>query len=366
MSASTIYLNAAGTSWPKPAPVEQAVLRTLASDPADWAETFVVGHRRVADFFGVAAADDLLLTPGCTSALAVAISDHDWQAGDRILISGHEHLALLRPALTLRERGVEVIIAPPGGGGSIDLDFVKDTLRKGKVGLVAFSAASNVTGELAPISDLVSLARQHGALCLVDGAQVAGWLPIDVQAMGVDLFAFAGHKALHGPWGVGGLYIAPGVKLSTPRLESALERPGYCDGGSVDRLALDGLVAAMDWLSAPARSERLATARGHAATLWAALSELQGVTLHGPADPSARLPTVAMTCSHISPRVLGEALAKEGIITSAGQQCAPLAHRTLGTGAQGVLRMSVGVGTTAQEIVRTAEQARALALRRRA
>lgn len=355
MSVPSIYLNAAGTSWPKPAPVEQAVLRALALDPARWAEAFEVAHARIAEYFGVRDPQTLLLAPGCTSALSVAIQDHDWQAGDRVLISSHEHLALLRPVLALRDRGVEVVIAPPGRSHTIDLDFVKDTLRSGGVRLVAFSAASNVTGALAPMAQMLDLAHEHGALCLVDAAQVAGWLPIDVAAMGVDMLAFAGHKALQGPWGVGGLYVAPHIKMCTPRLPAPLARPGYCDVGSVDRLALHGLEAALDWLCAAEQSGRLARARALAATLWGRLNGLKGVTLHGPSEPSARLPTVAMTCTHSSPHALARDLGAHGVIASAGQQCAPLAHRTLGTGSQGVLRMSVGVGTNQPEVERAGE-----------
>ncbi len=355
MSAPSIYLNAAGTSWPKPEPVQQAILRALTLDPAQWPQAFDIAHARIADYFGVQDPSRLLLTPGCTSALSVGIQDHDWQAGDRVLISSHEHLALLRPALALKARGVQVVIAPSGAEQTIDLDFVKDTLRNGGVRLVAFSAASNVTGALAPVKQMLNLAHEHGALCLVDAAQVAGWLPIDVRTLPVDMLAFAGHKALQGPWGLGGLYIAPHVQLRTPRLQSALDRPGYCDVGSVDRLALHGLEAALEWLQAPERAARLAKARTLAEVLWRALSDLPEVTLHGPQAPEARLPTVAMTCAQRSPQALAEALRAEGILASAGQQCAPLAHRTLGTEAQGVLRLSVGLSTSRHDVMRTAQ-----------
>ncbi len=232
---------------------------------------------------------------------------------------------------------------------------MKDNLRAGGIRLVAFSAASNVTGALAPMQQMLNLAREHGALCLVDAAQVAGWLPIDVRRLEVDMLAFAGHKALQGPWGLGGLYVAPHVQMCTPRLQATLDRPGYCDVGSVDRLALHGLEAALEWLQAPERSARLVRARRHAEVLWRTLSDLPEFTLHGPQAPDARLPTVAMTCARRSPQALAEALRAEGVIASAGQQCAPLAHRTLGTEAQGVLRLSVGVSTSEHDVVQAAQ-----------
>ena len=100
--------------------------------------------------------------------------------------------------------------------------------------LLAMTAASNVTGELLPIASLVELARRHGAAALIDAAQIAGWIDLDLPRLGADFVAFAGHKGPQAPWGIGGLYVSP--RLAWPA-------PGYCDVGSVDRCALAGLAA---------------------------------------------------------------------------------------------------------------------------
>lgn len=351
---ASVYLNQAGTSWPKPAPVQQAVQDALQADPVTWAERLEAAHEALSSALSVSA-QDLLLTPGGTSALAVALSDHDWRRGDRLIVSAHEHLALERPARALEARGVEVVVARPGRGESVDLDFVQDVLRRGGVRGLAFTAASNVTGALAPTEDLVALAHAHGAWALVDAAQVAGWWPLDLAALGADMVAFAGHKGLHGPWGVGGLYTAPGLRFSTPRGGASNPRPGYCDVGSVDRAALAGLAAALGWLAAPAQADRLARARALAARLWSALEGHPRVTLHGPAEPEARMPTVAITVEGAEPAALAARLAARGVIASGGQQCAPLAHRTLGTYPQGVLRFSFGPGNPPEDVDRALE-----------
>lgn len=287
--SETLYLNPAGTSWPKPPPVLQAVQEVLHSDPADWAARFEADHARVAAFFGLEDPSLLLPTPGCTSALAVAVADLPWRAGDRVLISGREHLALERPVRALAARGVEVVVAPEGSEGTVDLEAAARILAEGGVRLVAFSAACNVTGDLAPMDDLVQLAHAHGALALVDGAQIGGWWDLDLPALGADLFTFAGHKGLQAPWGIGGLYVRPGLELVAPRAPPARHGPGYCDVGSVDRAGLAALAAATQWLRA--RPGRLEAARAEATRLRARLSGVRAVTLRGH-PRAARMPKI--------------------------------------------------------------------------
>lgn len=358
------YLNHAGTSWPKPLPVRQAVAAALASPPADWPAAFDATRRRVAQAFGIPAPERLLFTPGCTSALALAIYDHPWQVGDRILTSALEHHALQRPVLQLRERGVESCAVPRDNDSALDLEALERELRRGRVRLVALTAACNVTGELLPVAEVVALAHEHGALCLVDGAQLCGWQPLDLTALQVDLFAFAGHKGLQGPSGIGGLYVAPQVGTTTPAATCELPAngrsacapmPGYCDGGSLNQAALAGLAAALDWLDAPERVDRLRLARQHVEQLASALEERRGVRLHGARDPGARLPTIAFTREGRSTADVAATFAAAGVTVGAGLQCAPLAHETLGTARDGVVRLSTGPATSAESVERALE-----------
>ena len=152
-----IYANAAGTSWPKPAGVVDAVQRAMLADPSDNAARYREGHEAVRRFFGVpdAAAERLLLAPSCTSALGVALGDLQLERGDVVITSSLEHHALARPVQKLVwERGVVHAQAPYAPGAPIDLDYVEATLRAGRVRLVAVTGASNVTGERLPIEAL--------------------------------------------------------------------------------------------------------------------------------------------------------------------------------------------------------------------
>ena len=352
MLRGMVYLNQAGTSWPKPDVVREAAEAALAAPPDAWREAFHAAHRAVAAHFGVEDPGRLLLTPGCTSALSVAIADHPWQAGDRIVLSHLEHHALHRPATLLEAQGVELVLVPRAADGPLDLDALERTLEAGRVRLVAMTAACNVTGELLPVEEIVRLAHAHGALCLVDGAQVCGWMALDLPALGIDLFAFAAHKGLHAPWGLGGLYVAPHVQTRTPaaacevpaagEAATCATMPGFCDVGSVDLVALAGLHAALGWLAEPAQADRLARARAQVERIADALEALDGVTLLGARAPERRLPTLAFTVRGRSSGEVAAALRQAGVVVGSGLQCAPLAHEALGTAPDGAVRISAG------------------------
>ncbi len=360
-STASVYLNHAGTSWPKPPAVHEAASAALASDPAEWPRRFEDGRAAIARFFGVEDPEDMLITPGCTAALAVALADLPWAPGDKLIIGGLEHHALHRPARKLaEERGVELLVAPYAPGAPIELDFVARALEEGGVRLVAFAMASNVTGELAPARQLVELAHEHGALCLVDAAQTAGVVEVDVGVLGADLLAFAGHKGPLGPQGIGGLYIAPHVRMRAPAAScdragvcavGGGSKPGYCDVGSVNYAGLAGLAAGLRWI----QGRGLARLRGHTlgltGALLAGLAELPGVRVVGAAEAEARVSVVSFVHERLAPEVIAARLRSEhGIVVRAGQHCAPLAHETLGTGDAGTVRASFGASSREGEV----------------
>jgi selenocysteine lyase/cysteine desulfurase len=366
-----IYLNHAGISWPKPASVVEAVVEALSTPPETWGERLAVHHAEVCQEFGVADPNRLLLTTGATSALAVAVADHAWESGDRIVISGLEHHALHRPVEQLTGRGVEAVVVPRSNDVPVCLEVLETELRRGRVRMVAMAAASNVTGEILPVSEITALAREYGAISLIDAAQTAGWIPIDAEKYGADLFAFTGHKGPQAPWGIGALYVAPQVTMASPgavcevpthrNAAPCAPMPGFCDVGSVDRAALAGLVAGLRWLRAPERASRLVRARGQAARMVEAAMELGGVTLHGSAHPEARMPTLALSFKDRNPADAATALASRGVIAAAGLQCAPLAHETLGTSPDGVVRFSVGPSNDDDDIAAAIEALRDVA-----
>jgi len=233
-----------------------------------------------------------------------------------------------------------------------DLEALERELHRGARG-VALSHAVNVTGALLPIAEASALAHAHDAVVLVDAAQTAGWLPLPTA----DLVAFAGHKGPQAPWGIGGLVARPGLAMVTPAAvctlgdgPSCAPMPGYCDAGSVDRVALAGLAAGLRWMAD--QDYALERARVQVSLLETRVRHKGGTVLGPPSGE--RMPTVAFTTDRPVAE-LGQALAAEGIIASAGLQCSPVAHETLGTAPDGVVRLSVGPLVTDDAIDATIE-----------
>ena len=358
----TVYLNHAGTSWPKPPSVLEATERATHLDPQDWPAVFESSHQTISNYFHVAPSR-LLLTPSCTGALSAAVSDLDWNTGDRVLTSQYEHHALHRGLTKLGERGVQVFQIPANGEELIDLEILESQLQAGGVRLVALTAACNVTGQLIPFSEVIELAHQYGALVLLDGAQVAGWLDLDLLDMKVDLFTFAGHKGLQAPWGIGGLYVSADVEMNSPsavcditeteQRSKCAPMPGYCDTGSVNLSALVGLDAAVRWLEEAKQADRLNQARKLTQAFTDGLRNLSGVNIVGDVPVHMKVPTVAITVDKLSTARIATRLRDFGIVTSAGFQCAPEAHSALGTAWDGVVRFSFGPQTQAWEMKNT-------------
>ncbi len=353
----TIYLNHAGTSWPKPASVREAVRAAADAPPEEWPALFDHAVERVSAFFSIPQPAGLLFTTSCTEALAVAIDSLPWAAGERAITSSMEHHALARPVLNLqRTRGVLHSMAPRSSTGPIDLDYVAGELARGDTRLVACSMASNVTGELLPVAELTELAHRHGALMLIDAAQTAGVVPIDVAALGVDIIAFAGHKGPHAPQGIGGLYVAPNVRFESPTAScdvasgSCDTSIGYCDVGSVNLAAAAGLAAGLDWLAARGIDAVRGAVITRTAELLAGVAQIPGVAVCGSPDATARTAAVSLTIDRHDPLALANQLRQRGIIARGGTQCAPLAHSAIGTAPRGTLRLSAGPDTTPDDI----------------
>jgi selenocysteine lyase/cysteine desulfurase len=345
-----IHANHAGTSWPKPPGVADAMRDALLADPREHGALFVRAHAAIARFLGVhAAAERLVLTPSCTAALAVVLADLPWERGDVVVTSSLEHHALARPVQRLVwDRGVENVAVPRAADGPIDLDAVESALRGGRVRLVAVTAASNVTGEVLPLARLTELAHAHGALVLVDSAQLAGVLPFDPVALAADLFVFAGHKGLLGPLGIGGFWAAPHVRFACPGASCDVGGahggtsafPGFCDVGSVNLPGACGLAAALDWLAQRPDAERRRPVE-LAARLRAGCAQRPHCRVLGSAS-GEHTATVGLVLDGVELGAAERHFLAHGIVVRAGQHCAPMALRALGA-PDGCVRIGFGV-----------------------
>ncbi|MEP0986110.1 aminotransferase class V-fold PLP-dependent enzyme [Ekhidna sp.] len=353
-----IYLNNAGTTWLKPEAVNDAISHFNQLPPDQWMSVFDEGIQTVTSFFGIPNPERFLFTQSCTQALATTFTDFPWEHGDRLIISTMEHHALSRWYYKLhQERGVEGVIIPRATEGPFDLEIFEDELKKG-ARMVAISMASNVTGEILPFEEVIRLCKSYGVVCLLDGAQTAGIIPINVAELNPDIFVFAGHKGPYGPQGIGGLYIAESVDMTCPSAacelvpgeKKASVFPTYCDTGSAPMMTIAGIIAGIKWLEEKGWDKLLSHRNKLVSKMRVGLSGIDGIEVVGSQRYNRYTGAVSIKSASVPLEEIKDKLKKESIIGSLGFQCAPLAHEAIGTSETGTLRFSVGPMNTEEEI----------------
>lgn len=345
---TVIHCNHAGSSWPKPPGVAKAMQHALVAAPTEHAALYAQAHAAIVDSFGLPAPERLLLTSSCTQALGLVFADLPWQPGDVVITSSLEHHALARPVQKLaHERGVVHVRARYRPGLPIDLGVVEAALRAGRVRLVAVTGASNITGERLPIAEIAALAHDHGALLLLDAAQLAGVVPFTVAELGVDILVFAGHKGMYGPLGIGGFWASPAVEFACPSAACELgdramgafrPYPGFCDVGSVNLPGACGLAAAVAWLAALPLEQR-ERPLAMAARLRGLLRERPYLPVLGGDGPHTATLSLRLSPARLAAAQVG--FERRGIVVRAGLHCAPWALAALAEPA-GCLRISFG------------------------
>ena len=371
-----IYLDNAATSWPKPPEVLRAMadfLERAGGNPGRSGHRLSVAAGRVvyearealAAFFNAPDPLRIIFTHNATHALNLALRGL-LRPGDRVVTTSVEHNSVMRPLRDLERKGVEVVVVACGPDASLAPADMEAAVEPG-TRLVVVNHASNVTGTILPVAEVARLAHAAGALVLVDAAQTAGCLPIDVTAAGIDLLAFTGHKALQGPAGTGGLVIGDAVDAS--RLEPLMTGgtgsnsesqdqpaalPDKLEAGTVNAVGLAGLHAGLRFVT----DRGIDAIRAHELELTHMLMEglagVPGVTLYGPAAAAERTATVSITVDGLRVSDVGLALDEDyGVLTRVGLHCAPAAHRTVGTFPEGTVRMAAGVFTSADDVAKT-------------
>jgi cysteine desulfurase / selenocysteine lyase len=373
-----IYLDHAATSWPKP----QEVIRAMADflDRAGGnpgraghrlsieAGRIVYGVREtLAQFFNAPDPLRIVFTANATQAINLCLYGI-LRPGDHVVTSSIEHNAVMRPLRDLENKGVNLSIAPCNQDGSLDPEIIAHAITPATK-IVIVTHASNVTGTILPIKEIAEAAHKSGAWLLVDAAQTAGILPIDVQAMNIDLLAFTGHKGLQGPQGTGSLVIGKGVCLekfeplwrggtgSYSEFEIQPEDlPDKFESGTLNGPGIAGLGAGVQHIMHCG----VEAIRAHELELMRQLAEgiesISGITIYGPDDISRRTAIVSFTAAGHRVSEIGLRLDDEfGIFSRVGLHCAPAAHRTIGTFPEGTVRLAPGLMTTGEDIASVIE-----------
>lgn len=375
-----IYLDYAATSGKKPEQVYEAVtdaMKNASGNPgrsghaASLAAGQIVQDARLAcsRFFHTETAESIVFCSNATDALNLAIHGMA-RAGGHIITSSMEHNSVARPLEYLKGQGISVTKIPASLERGTDPELVKQAITKDTC-LVVINHMSNVTGTISDIAAIGAVCRNYGVPFLVDASQSAGILEIHVQEMNIDLMAFPGHKSLYGPQGTGGLYIRPGIcpaplKQGGTGSRSELltqpeELPDRYESGTLNVPGLAGLAAGIrflqqEGLEAIAEKEQALTQQ-----LIRGLTEIQGVQIHGP-QGQYRGPVVSVTLKNTEPQDAAMLLDQVfGIAVRSGLHCAPDAHGTAGTLADGgTIRISPGYFTEPDEIQACIEAIRAI------
>lgn len=370
-----LYFDNAATSWPKPPAVTgslAAYQRTVGASAgrgayprAQASGEILSGCRRaVADLVHASSPERVIFTLNCSDALNLALHGLPWKRGDRALVTPFEHNSVLRPLHALRARlGIGIDVMPVNAEGRVIPSRLAKVLRP-RTRLLAAVHASNVTGVIQPVGAIGAFARRRGIPFLVDAAQSAGALPLDMTALKIDLLAFPGHKALLGPLGTGVLVVGKDVDLAPLRQGGTgslseqewqpSDYPDRLETGSHNAPGLLGLWEGIRFLS---RRGGPAAIRRHETALLAQFLEgvraIPALRLFGPRSLEHRAPVVSLLWANEDPRRTAARLWASGrLMVRAGLHCAPWAHRTIGTFPAGTFRFSFGPFLTARDIDR--------------
>lgn len=373
-----IYLDNSCTTFPKPKAVTDAVyeyMTTVGSNinrgcyTSSYTTEEVVYETRelLCKMFGGSDARNVIFTRGITESLNILIKGL-LKKGDHVIVSPYEHNAVMRPLNTLAESGgITYDRIPCDDKGVLIIDKLSKMIRDNTKAMI-ITHASNVSGLIMPIGEIGKICRKAGIILIVDSAQTAGVLPIDMKVMNIDALAFTGHKGLMGPQGIGGIIMTDDVAdLTLPFIEGGTGSmsdkeitpnvmPDKFEAGTLNIPGIMGLNAALKWVDDIGID-----------TIGRRESELCGRLIDGIRDLEdsgkiciARIQNqeytgaVSINCLTMDNSGMAAALdEKYGIMTRVGLHCSPASHKTIGTFPEGTVRFSPGYFNTTEEIDRT-------------
>lgn len=364
-----IYLDNSATTYPKPDSVSGKVNRgmKISSNPGRSShfmsmraaqEIFSV-RSKAKTFFGTESEENVIFCSGCTEALNTAIKGYI-RSGSHVVVSDLEHNAVMRPLEKLKSIGVTCTRAKTE---ILDDDKTVDNFRKAinsKTGLIVCTQASNVWGIRLPVERLCALAHSYGIRIIVDAAQSAGVIPIDMRD-GYDAVCIPGHKGLYGPMGVGMLLLPPepqmdtiiegGTGSSSLSLDQPEELPDRFESGTPNLPGIAGLGAGIDFVDKKGREKIFRHEMKLITELYDRLSHIPGIRLYTPEpDEEHFVPVLSFNAGDHDSEETAAYLSKKGIAVRAGLHCSPCAHEAMGTAGTGAVRISPSVFTVRNDI----------------
>lgn len=380
-----IYLDNGATTLRKPECVKEALLEAMASmgnsgrgvhDASLYAgRTIYRARESLAELLGAAAPEQVAFTANATESLNLVLGGL-FGPGDHVITTVCEHNSVLRPLYRLQ--GVELSVLPVKAeageerqAGILAYDELESLLRPNTKALI-ITHASNLTGNITDLERAAAFAEKHRLLLIVDAAQTAGAVPMDMERMGIDVLCFTGHKGLYGPQGTGGLCVRPGLSIRPLKVggsgihsfdrEHPSEMPAALEAGTLNGHGIAGLGAAARWLLETGVEQIRAREQALLRRFVDGVKEVEGVTLYGNPDLDRRTGIQSLNIrDYDSARVADWLYEDYGIAVRGGAHCAPLMHEALGTREQGAVRFSFSYFNTEAEADEAAAAVRELA-----
>lgn len=371
-----IYLDQASTSFPKAPGVAQAMMDYLTMNgvnvnrgcysSAYSAEEVIYETRQLlAELFHFSKCKNVIFTPNVTTSLNFILKGF-LKPGDHILVSAMEHNAVMRPVVQLASSGISFDRIPCRTDGSMILEKVEELIRPETKAIVTLHA-SNVCGTRMPLDALGEICQRHQLYFVVDSAQTAGIVPINMDKMHIDALAFTGHKGLRGPQGTGGFLVSqelaeqmePLISGGTGSVSHTEEIPDFMpdrfESGTPNLPGIYGLHEALLFLkthSLQAINEKELSLTGYFLEQLQALDDTgRHILIIGKKDLTDRNAVVSIQTPEIDMSQVAWQLDNEyGVMTRVGLHCAPNAHKTLGTYPAGTIRFSFGPENTKNEL----------------
>lgn len=380
-----IYLDNGATTLRKPECVKEALLEAMASmgnsgrgvhDASLYAGRIIYRAREsLAELLGAAAPEQVVFTANATESLNLVLGGL-FGPGDHVITTVCEHNSVLRPLYRLQ--GVELSVLPVKAeageerqAGILAYDELESLLRPNTKALI-ITHASNLTGNITDLERAAAFTKKHSLLLIVDAAQTAGAVPMDMERMGIDVLCFTGHKGLYGPQGTGGVCVRPGLSIRPLKVggsgihsfdrEHPSEMPAALEAGTLNGHGIAGLGAAVRWLLEIGVEQIRAREQALLRRFVDGVKEVEGVTLYGNPDLDRRTGIQSLNIrDYDSARVADWLYEDYGIAVRGGAHCAPLMHEALGTREQGAVRFSFSYFNTEAEADEAAAAVRELA-----
>lgn len=368
-----VYFNNAATTYPKPAAVYKAMDEFYRNNAGSLgrggkemksAGALVADTRQLLKELLHTSQHEVIFTPTATLALNMIIQGLMKQPVKNVYITPFEHNAVTRVLHAYADK-INVQILAVNKDCSFDLERIGYQFADSHPDLVIMSHASNVIGVITPVAEVFALAKKYAAITVVDMAQTAGLVDLDIAKAKCDFAVFAGHKTLYGPTGVSGFLMNPAVELPTvlyggTGVDSANQDmpediPARYEMGTPNMMAIAGLHAALMELKEKKITEYHRKEQENRKRLLNVLSKYDFVRLVGINKSLDYVGVVSFTIDGISSDSAAQIFARLGVDLRTGLHCAPLAHKFLGTYPAGSIRTSVGIYTNDEDLLRLTE-----------